>query len=184
MPISKEKKQTILADLTASFREAEGAIFTDFRGVDVAGMTALRAKLRAQGSRYVVTKRALAERALAGVPPEKVATLLAGATGIAFTGAEPIDAAKILVDFKKDYETFLIKGGLLGGEFVAADWVVVLAATPPREVLIGRLLGAWMSPATAAVGLFAGLLRKFLGTLTAIADKRKEADAENKSDPT
>lgn len=177
MPISKQKKEAILADLKVVFAEVGGALFTDFRGVNVEGMTELRARLRAEGSRYVVAKRTLAERALADTPPETLRTLLAGATGIAFVGEEPVGVAKVLVDFKREYESFVIKGGLLGGEFVGPEKIGALARTPPRDVLLATLFAAMKAPHTSLAGVLAGVLRKAVATLAAVADKKKEEEA-------
>jgi large subunit ribosomal protein L10 len=165
-----------LADLKVAFAEAGGALFTDFRGVDVAGMTELRAKLRGEGSRYVVAKRALAELALADTPAEAVDALLEGATGIAFLGEEPVAVAKVLVDFKKEYESFVIKGGLLGGEFLPPEKIGELAKTPPRDVLLGVLLATMKSSHTSFVGVLSGIIRKAVATLAAIAEKEKEGE--------
>jgi large subunit ribosomal protein L10 len=177
MPISREKKEAVLEDLRAEFAAAGGALFTDFRGVDVAGITELRAKLRGLRSRYVVAKRTLAERALAEVPAASRETLLAGATGIAFVGEEPVAVAKVLVDFKKDYESFVVKGGLLQGEFVDAEKVTRLAKTPPREVLLAMLFAAMKSPHASLVFLGKGLLRQAVAVLAAVADKRRAEEA-------
>jgi large subunit ribosomal protein L10 len=177
MPISRLKKESILADLKTALGGAGGALFTDFRGVNVAGMTELRAKLRAEGSRYVVAKRSLAELALTEVPAETLNALLEGATGIAFVGEEPLVAAKILVDFRKEYDSFVIKGGLLGGEFVGPEKIGALARTPPRDVLLATLFAAMKSPHTSLAAVLAGALRKAVATLAAVADKRREEDA-------
>jgi large subunit ribosomal protein L10 len=177
MPITREKKENILADLKAEFAAAGGALFTDFRGVDVAGMTELRAKLRGQGARYVVAKRTLAELALADTPAETRNALLDGATGIAFVGAEPVAVAKVLVDFKKEYERFAVKGGLVAGEFFEAEKVIRLARTPPRDVLVSMLLGAMKSPQASLVYVASGLLRKAVATLAAIADKKRAEES-------
>ncbi len=177
MPISREKKESILADLKTALGAAGGALFTDFRGVDVAGMTELRAKLRAEGSRYVVAKRSLAELALTETPAETLKALLDGATGIAFVGEEPVGVAKVLVDFRKEYESFVIKGGLLGGEFVGPEKIGALAKTPPRDVLLATLFAAMKAPQTSLAAVLAGALRKAVATVAAIADKRREEDA-------
>jgi len=177
MPITRTKKETVLAQLQGAFNEMPAAIFTDFRGVDVAGITALRAKLRAEGSRYIVAKRTLAEKALASAPADQVEPLLAGSTGICFAGAEPITVAKALVDFKKEYNSFTIKGGILDGKFVTGAQVTRLAALPSREVLLAQLFGGMKGPHRAFVGVLAAVMRQFVGTLQAIVDKEQGAPA-------
>lgn len=177
MPITREKKEKSLAQLEGAFREMPAAIFTDFRGVDVAGITALRAKLRAEGSRYIVAKRTLAEKTLASVPADQMKLLLSGSTGICFAGAEPVTAAKALVDFKREYNTFTIKGGILEGQFLTAAQVTRIATLPGREVLLAQLFGAMKGPHRAFVGVCAAVLRQFVGTLQAIVDKEQGAPA-------
>jgi large subunit ribosomal protein L10 len=176
MPISRDKKEEVLAELKAAFGEAGGALFTDFRGVDVAGMTELRSKLRAEGSRYVVAKRTLAERALADTPAETRDALLEGATGVAFVSEEPVTVAKVLVDFQKEYESFAIKGGLLGGEFVAPEKISRLAQTPPRDVLLATLFAAMKSPHASLVAVLAGVLRAAVATLAAVAEQKRSEE--------
>lgn len=182
MPISREKKEEVLAELKAAFGEAGGALFTDFRGVDVAGMTELRSKLRAEGARYLVAKRTLAERALAETPAETRNALLEGATGVAFVTDEPVVVAKVLVDFQKEYESFAIKGGLLGGEFVAAEKINRLAKTPPRDVLLATLFAAMKSPHASLVAVLAGVLRAAVATLAAVAEKKGTEGVEAASE--
>ena len=176
MPISREKKESILEDLKSEFAGAAGAVFTDFRGVDVTGMTELRTKLRDEGSRYVVAKRTLAERALADTPPEELNALLAGATGIAFVGEDSVAIAKVLVDFRKEYGSFVVKGGLLRGEFVTGEKITLIAKTPPRDVLLATLFAAMKSPHAGLVFLGKGLLRKAVATLAAIAEKKQAGE--------
>ncbi|NIT36886.1 MAG: 50S ribosomal protein L10 [candidate division Zixibacteria bacterium] len=177
--MSRAKKEAVLADLRAAFAEAGGALFTDFRGVDVAGMTRLRARLRREGARYVVAKRTLAELALAEAPSRD--ELLEGATGIAFLGEEAVAVAKVLVDFKKEYESFVIKGGLLGGEFFPPEKIGELANTPPRDVLLGMLLATVKSPHTSFVGVLSGIIRKAVATLAAITEKETEGETATRA---
>jgi large subunit ribosomal protein L10 len=173
MPISREKKEEILKDLKSEFAGAAGAVFTDFRGVDVPGINDLRTKLRDEGARYVVAKRTLAERALADAPAEVVDALLAGATGIAFVGEDSVAIAKVLVDFRKEYESFVVKGGILRGEFVTGEKITLIAKTPPRDILLATLFAMMKSPHASLVFWGKGLLRKAVATLAAIAEKKQ-----------
>ena len=174
MPITKARKEAALADLKRTFAAFPTAIFTDFRGVNVGGITELRAKLRAQGARYLVAKRTLTELALGESAADVRDQLLAGATGICFAGVEPIDVAQVLVGFRKDFTTFTLKGALVEGRFLTPAQLGELARTPPRPVLLARLFGAMKGPHRNLVGVMHGVLRQFVGTLQAIADKKAE----------
>ena len=85
---------------------------------------------------------------------------------VAISLDDPIAPAKILKEYADKIETFEIRGGVLDGAVVDAATVNELAAIPPKEVLIAKLLGSIQSP-----------LYKFAYVLQAIVDKDSEGEA-------
>ena len=79
---------------------------------------------------------------------------------------DPIAPAKILKEYAEKIETFELRGGILDGAVIDKNTVKELADIPPREVLIGKLLGSIQGP---LYGLACGL--------QAIIDKSGEAPA-------
>lgn len=167
MAVSREKKEELLSWYTDLFSRSRAAILTDYRGLAVADVNQLRNRLRETRSEYHVTKNRLLKLALkeAGLPvPED---LLEGPTATGFCFEEVPAVAKVLVDFSKEFKTFVIKGGLLGDRIISADEVTTLAELPPREVLLAQVLGTVQAPASGLARAIAGSIRSVLYVLKA-----------------
>src|SRR6185503_1529952 len=77
-----------------------------------------------------------------------------GTTGVAYTGADPVALAKVLVDFAKDHPQLVFKGGVVGGsQILDAEGVKALSTMPGLPELRSRLLGLLMAPAGQLVRL-------------------------------
>jgi large subunit ribosomal protein L10 len=118
----------------------------------------------------------LARRAAAELDIDSLDELLLGPTGLAFSDGDPVTAAKALKDFSKDHEVFVIKGGLLGGEFLTPETISKLADIEPREVLLAKLAGAMKAPLVNMAGLLAALPRNSASMFQQLLEK-KQADA-------
>src|SRR5207249_1129032 len=92
-----EKVEKVHA-LAARFKTAQGAVFSDFRGLTVKDATELRHLLRAKEASFVVAKNTLTKLAAKEAGLEGVEELLVGPTGIVFSQGDPIAAAKALMD--------------------------------------------------------------------------------------
>src|SRR5207244_12128751 len=110
------------------------------RGMTVADMTRLRAKARASGVYFRVVKNTLVRRAVAETPFAPLADRMVGplAYGI---GPDPVAVAKVLNDFAKGNEKFVITGGAMPGQVMSAKEIAALAALPSRGELIAKWLG-------------------------------------------
>ena len=62
--------------------------------------------------------------------------------------------------------------GVVEGKKVSAEELKALADLPSKEVLISQLLATINGPTTNFVGALGGLLRKLVGTLDAIKEKK------------
>ena len=67
-------------------------------------------------------------------------------SALAISKEDAIAPAKILKEFDDKVETFQIKAGYIDGKVVDAETVKQLASIPPKEVLLGKLLGSLKSP--------------------------------------
>jgi large subunit ribosomal protein L10 len=126
----------------------------DFRGLTVPAVTEFRRKIRQSGSRYRVVKNSLALRAVKDTPLERLALKFEQTTGVAYTGADPVALAKVLVDFAKEHPALVVKAGLVSGSQVLdPEGVKALSAMPSLPELRARLLGLLNAPATKLVRL-------------------------------
>jgi len=152
--MNRTEKQQQIDYLREEFGRSSHAIVVDFRGLTVPAVTEFRRKVRQAGSRYRVVKNSLALRALKDTPLEKLVPKFQGATGIAYTGADPVALAKVLVDFAKDHPSLVVRAGLVAGDQVLdADGVKALSSMPSLPELRGRLLGLLNASASRLVRL-------------------------------
>ncbi len=171
------QKEDTIAGVHDALKNSQGIVFTDYRGLTVAQVSDLRKKLRDADASFAVVKNTLFKRASEGLvdADPKLDETLNGPTAIAFAKSDPVSTAKILTDYiAANRNTPLkIKGGLVGGKFFTPAQVDQLSKTPPREVLISQMLGAFNSPISGFVGTLNGILGNFVFTLQAVADKRQ-----------
>jgi len=152
--MNRNEKQQLIEELNKELASAPHAVLVDFRGLSVPAATEFRKRMRASGSRYRVVKNSLALRAAKGTAVERLESKLAGTTGIAYTGADPVAMAKVLVDFAKDHPALSVKGGVVSfGQVLDAEGVKALSALPGLAELRGRLLGLLQAPAVRLVRL-------------------------------
>jgi len=174
--LNLEAKKQVVAEIRDRLQKVQGAVLTDYRGLNVAEATELRNKLREVGVEFKVLKNTLVRIAARDIGLEGLDPYLEGPTAIAFGNDDPVAPAKILAEFAKAHKALEIKGGILANKVIDMEGVKALADLPPREVLLAKVLGAMQSPMYGFAGAMQGLLRNFVYALNAIREK-KEAEA-------
>jgi large subunit ribosomal protein L10 len=172
--MANAEKAAAVAEITESFRGANAAVLTEYRGLTVAEITELR---RALGSttKYAVVKNTLTKIAAREAGVEGLDDLLSGPTAVAFVSGDPVEAAKGLRDFSRNHPTLVVKGGVLDGRPVTVTEITKLADLESREVLLAKLAGAMQGSLAKAVGLFAAPLSQ-AARLAAALQQKAEAD--------
>jgi large subunit ribosomal protein L10 len=165
LSLNLQEKQAVVAEVSAQVAQAQTIVLAEYRGIQVADITTLRANARKSGVYFHVLKNTLARRAVQGTPFEALAEKMVGPLVYSMS-ADAVAAAKVVFDFAKTNDKLVIKAGAMSGSLMSAEQVAVLAATPSREELIARLM-ATMNATTA----------KFVRTLAAIRDKQEAAAA-------
>jgi len=168
--IEKEKQ---VADLAQKFGSAQAAVITQCTGITVEKITGLRAKLRKQGIEFKVVKNTLAMRASEGTSLEILKDQFVGPTAISITDKDPVLLAKVLLEFVKSEEKFVIRKGMLNGTLLDKAQVEALSKVPSREVLLARLVGALQMPYAGLVYSLSGILRKLVYALDAVRRKKE-----------
>lgn len=142
----REEKQAKVQEIKEKIDKAQAVIFADYRGLTVEEDTELRRKFREAGVEYKVLKNTLTSIAAKEAGVTGLDGFLTGPTSFAFGYTDPTVPARILNDFAKDHKKLELKGGLVQGEVFNADRVKELAAIPPKDVLIAKLLGSLKAP--------------------------------------
>lgn len=171
----KEQKTVEIANLTERLEKAKALIFADYRGLKVSEVTELRAKLRKENSGLKVIKNRLVKKALKALGVTSLDTYFTGPTAIAWSDLDPVNQAKVMVEFAKTHDKLKLKGGYLDGAEIKAKDIDALSKMPSREVLLARALSSMMSPATNLAGVLAAIPRKVVYAINAIKEQKEKA---------
>jgi large subunit ribosomal protein L10 len=174
--LNLEQKQAVVAEVAAQLAGAQAVIVAEYRGLDVGRITQLRAKARKSGLYLRVLKNTLARRAVKGTPFEKLSDQMVGPLiyGIA---TDPVGGAKVLADFAKENELFVIRGGAMQNTKMSDKDVKALALLPSREELLSKLMGTMLAPVATLVRTMNEVPGKFVRTLAAYRDSKEKAAA-------
>lgn len=173
--ITKKMKEKMLEEITEDLKQAELVIVTDYRGLNVKNINSLRGKLRSEKCRYRITKNTMNRLACRQAGFEMLESLFEGPTAIAYSSADPVAAAKIFIDFARENEALVVKGGMLSGQMLDPASIKALGEIPPREVLLAMVVGGFQSPISGLVGVLQGTLRQLVYTVDAVRQQKESA---------
>ena len=176
MGLSLEQKQAMVSEVAAKLQGAQSLIVAEYRGLNVERVTQLRSKARQSGVYLRVLKNTLARRAVQGTPFEKLSEQMVGPLMYGIS-QDPVAGAKVLSEFAKENELFVIKAGAMPGSVMSAKDVKALAQLPSREQLLATLLGTMQAPVTKLVRTMNEVPGKFVRTLAAYRDSKEKAAA-------
>ncbi len=167
--MERAQKVEIVASLHEIFAHAGLVVVTQQQGLTVGEANELRRKMRAAGATYRVTKNRLVRIALEDTPYSELADLFSGPIGIAYS-ADPVAAAKVVVDYAKGNDKLIVLGGGLGEDTLDASGVKALASLPSLDELRAKIVGLLQAPATKVAGVLqapGGQLARVLGAYAA-----------------
>lgn len=176
MALNLESKQAIVSEIAAKVVGAQSIILAEYRGLEVGKITDLRKKARESGVYLRVMKNSLARRAVQGTPFEKLAEKMVGPL-IYGISTDPVAAAKVLAEFAKTNEAFVIKGGAMPGVVMTSADVKALATMPSRDVLLAKLMGTMAAPIQKFVSTLNEVPSKLVRTLAAVRDAKEKVGA-------
>jgi large subunit ribosomal protein L10 len=151
-------------------------IFTDYRGMKVEQISALRKQLREKSAVYHVVKNNFARIAFEECKLPDVAKLLVGPTAVAYAKSDSNEVAKILLEFSKE-NPVKVKGGLVDGNVFSLAQLDAFSKLPSKNELIAMLMSAMSGPARNLACVLNAVPSKLVRTLKAVADK-KAAEAQ------
>jgi large subunit ribosomal protein L10 len=151
--MNRAQKVESIEELGGRFGRAPIAIATDYRGLNVAEISELRAKVREAEGEFLVAKNTLARIAIKETSFNGLEEFLVGPMAIAFGYTDAVAVSKAIVDFAKEHEALEIKGAVLDGELLDEKQVTQLAKMPSRDELRAQLLALLTTPATNLVRL-------------------------------
>ncbi len=173
MAITRNKKVTIVDELTSLLAESRLTVAAEYKGLTVSDMQELRKAARENGTSIKVTKNRLMKLAVSGVETLKEAdtSTLKGQLVYAFNGEDEVAPAQVLNTFAKTHPHLKFVGAITAdGNFIGEEDVKALANLPSKDQLRGMLVGTIAAPLSGFVNVMAGNVRGVLNVLTARAE--------------
>lgn len=160
-------KEDAVKALKEEFAGFNGYIFTDYRGMTVAQLTALRTELRKSEAEYRVIKNRYAKIAMKDLGKGGAEEQMVGPTAVALAkGDDSNIVAKALFAAIKDGAPMQVKGALVDGELMNAEQIEALSKLPTKLELIASLMGTMKAP-----------IQKLAATLLAYVESKGGAAA-------
>jgi large subunit ribosomal protein L10 len=161
----------MVSEVSGQLKGAQAVIVAEYRGLNVELVTQLRTKARKSGLYLRVLKNTLARRAVQGTPFEKLAEEMYGPLMYGIS-TDPVAGAKVMSEFAKDNEHFVIKAGAMPGSLMSAKDVKALALLPSRDELLAKLMGTMQAPVAKLVRTMNEVPARFARTLAAVRDAK------------
>ncbi len=173
MAISKEKKDTLVADLTALLSDAKLTAYARYQGLTVAELQELRKAAREAGVKIKVVKNRLVKVAMKeiAVYQDTDTTGLTGQLVYAVSDNDEVAPAKVLAEFAKTHPALELMGGFSNeGRTMDQAEITTLAAMPSKNELIAQVVAQLLSPVTDTISGISGGLSGIISGLEAKAN--------------
>jgi large subunit ribosomal protein L10 len=167
----RPQKVALVEEVRQRLSGANAALLTEYRGLKVGQLAALRRSLREAGGEYKIYKNTLVRFAVRDLGLDELVGMLEGPTAITFVDGDAASVAKVLRDFSRTNPALVVKGGLLGGDVLSGQAAAALADLPSREVLLGRLAGGLAAPLRQLAALLQALPQNLAYGLKALIDQ-------------
>lgn len=167
--MDRAQKAESIEALKGVFEGAGAVVVTHYLGLTVAEMTDLRGRLRKEGASLKVVKNTLAKKAMDGAS-DGAHALFKGPVAIAYA-PDPVSAAKVVTDYAKTNDKFVVIGGVMGATVLDAKGVGSLATLPSLDQLRGQIIGLINAPATKVAGVLAAPAGQLARVFNAYATK-------------
>jgi large subunit ribosomal protein L10 len=174
--LNLEEKKAVVEEVAAQVAAAKAIVLAEYRGLEVGNMTELRRHARRSGVYLRVLKNTLARRAVKDTPFAGLADKMVGPLVYGIS-SDPVATAKVMNEFAKGNEKFVIKAGAMPNAVISAKEVAALASLPSREELLAKLMGTMQAPIAQFVRTLNEVPSKFARALAAVRDAKEKAAA-------
>jgi large subunit ribosomal protein L10 len=174
LSLNLEQKQAVVAEVSKQLATAQAVILAEYRSIPVKDMTELRRKARGSGVYLRVLKNTLARRAVADTPFKGLSDKMVGPLAYGIS-SDPVAAAKVLHEFAREHEKFVIRAGAMPNVVMTAREVADLAKLPGRQELLAKLVATMQAPIAKFVRTLNEVPGKFARTLAAVRDQKQAA---------
>ena len=171
MSLNLAEKEAVVAEVGEQLAKASAIILAENKGLSVGDFTRLRSKARQSGVYLRVVKNTLVRRAVVGTPFEGLAEHMSGPVTYGIS-PDPVAVAKVLNDFAKGNDKFVIKAGAMANFMMTPKDVTALATMPSRDELLAKLMGTMQAPVAKFVQTLNEVPARFARGLAAVRDQK------------
>jgi len=180
LPVSRERKQKLVASYVETLNECDGFIIVKTQGLSVSQIQGLRNTIREQNGQYIVAKNTLMRKALETANWIVPDDLLVGPVAIIFGRDNMPGVSKALlkhIDEEEFAEKMQVTGGVMDGDLLDAQQVDALSKLPTLDELRAQLAGLVITPAQGVVNVLHQATSGVVNVLQAYLDKQEESAA-------
>lgn len=177
MPVSRERKEELVASYVDILNECDGFVTVHTQGLSVSQIQGLRNAVREQNGLYLVAKNTLMRTALENanwIVPED---LLIGPVAIIFGRDNMPGVSKALLKHIEDEafdEKMTVTGGVMSGDILDASQVKAVSNLPTLDELRAQLAGMVVAPAQGVVNVLNQATAGVVNVLHAYVDKHEQ----------
>jgi large subunit ribosomal protein L10 len=157
MPTPQKAAQ--IEDLAERLSRSQLTVIADYRGLTVEALQGFRSKLQPLDSEFKIAKNTLTRIAAEQVGIEGLEAQLEGPTAILFAYGDVVAPAKAIAEFARTSRILQVRAGVMNNQVITAADVDAISSLPPREELLGKLVGLLASPMTRTAGVLSGPAR-------------------------
>ncbi|MPN20715.1 50S ribosomal protein L10 [bioreactor metagenome] len=173
-----QAKRESIDMLAEALKRSDAVFITEYRGLTVKKISAVRKLIRQAGGEMKVCKNTLMRIALKECNMVQASEIDFGPNGYVLSYGDAAAVAKAIRDFSKEKgnEALVIKGAILGGQqLLSKEQVFALADLPSKETLIAQVVGTIAAPLRGLVTVLSGPQRNFVTVLERIKEQKESA---------
>lgn len=166
----RSEKPIVVEELEKVYKESTSVIVAHYHGLTVSQISSLRESLKVKGAGFKVVKNTLAKIAANKTGLDGAVNLFAGPTAIAYS-KDPVEVAKLVVDFAKSNDNLKIVGGIVNDQLLNEHSIRELSKLPSLNELRGKIIGLLQAPATKIVGVLQAPASSLVRVIQAYVNK-------------
>lgn len=173
--MAKQYKIDAVTDLVNRLKEKQNIILTDYSGIKVEDLHALRRSLGEKDIDYKVVKNSLFSRALKEVGFPDINEHLTGPIGVVFAKEDLSEAAQIIKNFSKGQENFSYNLGVMDNVIYGKDQLKKIADLPTKDELLSQIMSLLNGPASSIAMMQKQVISSLARGIKAVAEQNEQS---------
>jgi len=166
--------KAIVKELAQRYQHTKNCMVVGYQGLKSLEANELRKDLYTKKIHLEIVKDSLASLAFKEIGLEGVGGLLEGPSALVSGPMDSAVLAKTVVEWSKKVPALKIRGGMVEGKVISSPEVEVLSRLPTKPVLHTQFVTLLQAPMSRLAAVLSAPLRKLLGGLEALKDKREK----------